>query len=241
MSIWLLCSPPSCRSYVISLDTSTMLIWLLHSPPSRRLYVISFDVCSMSIWLLGSPLSCRLYVISFDTSTTSIWLLHSRRSYRKYVMSFDISRMSIWLLHSSPATDCTWCRLISAQCRSDCCIFPLLQTVRDFSLCLHNGDLTAVFLPSNRPCVVSLLISADCRSDCCILTAPTESPWSLLMSVEYLYDRCILPLLQKVCDVVWYLQNIDLTAAFSPPAGSTWSLLIPLQCQPECCISPPLL
>ena len=112
-------------------------------------------------------------------------------------MTLNVKRMSIWLPHSLSPADRAWSLVImSAQCRSNCCV---LQVVRDLSL--HVRRLSTWLLRSCRfysLSVITFLMSPECRSDC-------SSP-----------------------------------PPFLPPAGSTWSLLIPSQswCQPDCCILP---
>ena len=88
-------------------------------------------------------------------------------------------------------------------------------------------------------------------SICCVLPPHAERKGSLLIPPESRSDCSVLPLLQGVCDLFWWLQslnvdltaafspflqevrnllwclqNLDLTAGFSPPAERTWCLLI---------------
>ena len=181
------------------------------------------------------------------------WILPSCRA---YVMSFDTPGMWIWLppRHVALSAVCKWCRWMSTQCLSDCCILPLLQTVRDLSFDVCRMSISV--LPHSSPptdCTWSLfdicrmsisvlplsfppeecpwcrLISSDCQSNCCALPPPADCAWCHLMYAQWRSDYCVLP--------PAYMMSFDISTILiwllcsRPSAACTWSHLMSPECR----------
>ena len=213
----LLCSYRSYRKYVTSFDVGRKSIWLLHSSLLRE-YMILFDVCRKSIWLLHSP-SCRKYVISWylqKVDPIAVFLPHCRL----YVISHYIFKMSISLIVFVPS-----CRpyvisfdvMISAECRSHSGFSPscrMYVPVISFNTISTMSIWLMRYSPSCRLYVISFdtstmsiwLLHSPCTGAArkYVISFDVRRMLIWLLTADF-------SLLQKVCDAVWYLENVNLS------------------------------